>query len=317
MILAAASLLFLALFLFVLGVARAAARRRVLSGARLRAVAGVRRERCDARPRAAGAGGPFWQDDRLCRRWPLLRRLELELRGAGIAMPLGTFVGLVLVIGPWAGSLCWMFSGSWAAGLLGAAIAVAVPVIGVRWRRQRRLRAFERQFPDALDMMVNALKSGVSLPAAIGVVADEAPDPIDVEFRVLLQQQKLGLELRDSLLDLRRRIDLVDVHLFTTSLIVQKETGGNLAEVLDNIAAVVRDRFRIMGDTRTLTEEGRMSGLILAALPVVVGTALFFEAPDHVRFLFDTAPGRAMLAGSILAEITGFLAIQRIVNFKL
>jgi tight adherence protein B len=247
---------------------------------------------------------------------PLSRRIECILRGAGIGCNVGTFVLLVATSAFSAGVLTWCALDTVIVGALAGVVAGILPVGWVLFRRRRRLLAFERHFPDALDMMVNALRSGAGLASALGVVAAEAASPINAEFTALLQQQKLGVDLRQGLTDLQHRMDLVEVHLFSTALIVQKETGGNLAEVLEKIAAVVRDRFQILGDARSLTAEGRLSGLILALLPVALATAIFFMTPDYVRFFVDHPAGRLMIGAAVLLELTGFLLIRKISNVR-
>jgi len=147
-------------------------------------------------------------------------------------------------------------------------------------------------------------------------VVEEAPAPVSTEFAILLQQQKFGVDMRECLRDLRRRIGLVDVHMFATAMTVQRETGGNLAEVLDNIATVIRDRFRIMGDARTLTAEGRMSGLVLGILPVALAVIMFFVTPEQIHFFMEHPAGKMMLVAAVVLEIVGFMVTRSICNVK-
>ncbi len=247
---------------------------------------------------------------------PLSHRLEMRLQGAGSSMNVSSFILLTGITAVTGGMIGWWVTDLARTGLLGCGLGAVVPIAWLSWQRYRRLRAFEKQFPDALDMMVNALKSGAALTAALGVIVDEAPAPVSTEFGILLQQQKFGVDMRECLRDLRRRIGLVDVHLFATAMSVQRETGGNLAEVLENIAAVIRDRFRIMGDARTLTAEGRMSGMVLGILPVALAVIMFFVAPEQMLFFTEHAAGKVMVVAAIVLEIIGFLVTRSICNIK-
>jgi len=192
-----------------------------------------------------------------------------------------------------------------------------VPLMIVAFRKERRIHAFNDHFPDALDMMINALKAGFALNGAIQMVADEAPDPVGQEFRILYEEQQLGLDVRQALNNLAMRVDSTDVALFVTAVLIQRETGGNLAEVLEKIAYVIRDRFRIIGEVRAFTAQGRLTGIILAGLPVLFVAAMSVMSPDYLQVMLDTHPGQVMLNVAIVLQVVGFICIRKIVNIKI
>jgi tight adherence protein B len=186
----------------------------------------------------------------------------------------------------------------------------------VLYKKHKRMRAFDEQFPDALDLMVNALRAGFALSGAIQLVADESPDPVGSEFRIVFEEQKLGLDIKQAMVNLTERLASTDIGYFTTAIIVQRDTGGNLAEVLEKISYVIRDRFRILGEVRTFTAQGRLSGLILAVLPVVMAVILSILSPGYFQILLDDRAGKMILTGAVVMQVLGFLAIRKIVNIK-
>ena len=138
----------------------------------------------------------------------------------------------------------------------------------VRYRKYQRMKAFAAEFPDSLDLLVSALRAGLSFSAAMQIVAEESPEPVRGEFAITVEEQSLGLDFRESLLNLTRRVDSLDLRFFVTAVVLQRETGGNLAEILENTARLIRDRFRILGDIQTFTAQGRLTGAILLCLPI-------------------------------------------------
>lgn len=244
------------------------------------------------------------------------RRLEHLLLQAGMAMTVSVFLlmSLCLAGATW---LAVSFATRHIAVALLAAFCVGmVPLLVVLVKKDRRLRAFDEHFPDALDLMVNALRAGFALNGAIQMAAEESPEPVGTEFQILFEEQKLGVDIRTALINFGRRLESTDAGYFVTAVIVQRETGGNLAEVLEKIAFVIRERFRILGEVRTFTAQGRFSGLILGVLPIVMAIVLSTLVPGYMNILLKDPIGRIMITTAVALQILGFLAIRRIVNIK-
>jgi len=191
------------------------------------------------------------------------------------------------------------------------------PLFYVLNRRKARRRLFEQQFPDALDMMTSALRAGHGFTKALQLVAMEAPDPVGTEFRKTFEEQNLGLPIREALLNLTQRIASVDVKLFVTAVVIQRESGGNLTEVLLKISETIRSRFKLMGQVKTLTAQGRFSSWILGGLPVALALIISMLNPDYIMLLFKDPFGKMMVTAALMMEIIGFVVIRKIVNVKL
>ena len=183
-------------------------------------------------------------------------------------------------------------------------------------KRRKRLDEFEAGLPEALDLMVSALRAGHSLVAALRLVAHESPDPIGVEFRICFEEQNYGLELRTAMENLVRRMPLQDLRIVATAILIQKESGGNLAEVLEKGANLIRERFKLRRDIRTRTAQGRLTGWILSALPVVLGVLLYFVNPKLMSLLWTKPIGLKLLYGAVGMTIFGGLIIRKIVNME-
>lgn len=191
-----------------------------------------------------------------------------------------------------------------------------LPLGWVLWRRKQRLKAFAAQLPDAMDMLARALRAGQSLSAGFGLIAREMPDPISKEFGRVFEEQNLGISAEESLRDLTERVPNLDLKFFATAVILQRQTGGDLAEILDKIGYLVRQRFQIWGQVQALTGEGRLSGVVLLALPVFLFFVVYYLNPDYMMVLFTDPLGKKMLAGAIVMQIVGALVIRKIVNIK-
>jgi tight adherence protein B len=167
-----------------------------------------------------------------------------------------------------------------------------------------------------MDMLARSLRSGQSLASGFNLVAGEMPLPISREFGRVFEEQNLGVALDDSLRGMCDRVPNLDLRFFATAVILQRQTGGDLAEILDKIGELIRERFRIWGAVQALTGEGRLSGIVLMALPVVLFIALYFLNPDYVMLLFDDPIGQKMLAGGVVLQVLGALVIRKIVTIK-
>jgi len=197
-----------------------------------------------------------------------------------------------------------------------AVMMATLPLLWVLWRRRRRLKAFAAQLPDALEMLARSLRAGQSLGFGFNMIASEMGPPISKEFGRVFEEQNLGVPLDESLNDLTERIPNLDLKFFSTAVILQRQTGGDLAEILDKIGALIRDRFRIWGQVQALTGEGRLSGIVLLALPFVLFLAVYQLNPDYLMVLFEDPLGKKMLAGAIFMQVVGALVIRKIVNIQ-
>lgn len=203
-----------------------------------------------------------------------------------------------------------------AALVVTAPLGAAAPVLWLWQRRSSRLKAFEEQFPDALDLVSRAIRAGHALQTALGMAADELTPPVGPEFRKVFDQQNFGLPLREALEALAARVPLLDVKFFVTAVAIQRDTGGNLAEILDNLSRVVRERFKIQRQVRVHTAHGRITGFVLLALPVFLAVALSAINPEHMRPLFQERMGQTMLVATVVMQIIGFIWIRRVIRIE-
>jgi tight adherence protein B len=199
---------------------------------------------------------------------------------------------------------------------VGAAAGFSLPFLILNVKRGRRLKAFEEQFPEALDLISRALKAGHAFATGLKMVADELSEPVGPEFRKTFDEQNFGLPLKDALDNLSHRIPLLDVRFFATAVLIQRETGGNLSEILENLAHVVRERFKILRQVRVYTAHGRMTGYVLLALPAVLGIALMFINPDHMNLLFRERMGQILLMVAVTMQTVGYIWIRQVVKIE-
>ena len=200
--------------------------------------------------------------------------------------------------------------------VFGAAFGFALPFMFLRFKRTKRLRKFEEEFPEALDLISRALKAGHAFATGLKMVADEMSEPIGPEFRKTFDEQNFGLPLKDSLENLTLRVPLLDMRFFSTAVLIQRETGGNLSEILENLAHVVRERFKILRQVRVYTAHGRLTGYVLLALPAVLAIALSFINPEHMNMLFRERMGQIMLMIALGMQTAGFFWIRQVVKIE-
>lgn len=199
---------------------------------------------------------------------------------------------------------------------VGAVLGFAMPFLVLKVKRRRRLNTFEEHFPEALDLIARALKAGHAFATGLKMVADELSEPIGPEFRKTFDEQNFGLPLKDALENLTSRVPLLDVRFFATAVMIQRETGGNLSEILENLGHVVRERFKILRQVRVFTAHGRLTGYVLLGLPAFLSVALYFINPDHMNLLFRESLGRQMLVGAIVMQIFGYFWIQKVIKIE-
>lgn len=213
-----------------------------------------------------------------------------------------------------AGALFWWIRGSLLIAVVMGMLAGLVPWFYVRRKRQRRLAQFLEQLPDALDLMTRALRAGHAFSSAMNTVASEMPDPIAKEFRRTYEEHNLGMSLKVALEHLIERVPLLDLRLCVTAILIQRETGGNLSEILENIATVIRDRFRILGQVRVFTAQGRLTGWVIGVIPFGLAFYIYMVNPEYLEPLFTTQPGKYMLGTALTMELLGVLMIRKIVR---
>lgn len=256
-----------------------------------------------------------WLNDLLlkARRFQPLRVLH---RQADCQAPLGVFV-LATPLLALAGMLTvrWMHL-PFMLALLCAVLFGSLPVMYLIWLKSQRIDQFDRQLPEALEMTSRALRAGHAFSVGLKLVGDESADPIGKEFRRVFDEVSMGVSLPDALQNMTDRLDSVDLRFFMTSVLVQRETGGNLAEIIDSLATLIRKRFELQLKIRALSAEGRFSGLILFCLPIVVGLILYKMNPDYMSALFTDPAGHNMLMVGSFMMIAGAIIMKRMVTIK-
>jgi tight adherence protein B len=195
-------------------------------------------------------------------------------------------------------------------------IVGAAPFLYLRRRVAKRLALFEEQFPESMDLIARALRAGHALPTALQLVGEEIPNPVGGEFKLLFEQQNYGMSLNDALKAMAERVPLLDARFFVTALLTQREMGGNLSEVLNNLASVIRERFKVKRQVKALSAHGRITGIVLASLPPALAGIMFIISPTQIRLLFEDPLGVEMVVLAIVLQCTGLLIIRRIVNVE-
>ena len=251
----------------------------------------------------------------------LLRRSERRtepvkslIDRTGLSLTVGTIVAASGLLGLIAFYVVARLTGWFILGLPAAAFAATVPFSVLKRIATMRMRKFEEQFPEALDLITRALRAGHAFTTGLEMVANEMPSPVKDEFRLLYDRQNYGMSLPDALKLFAKRVELLDARFFVTAVLIQRESGGNLAEVLDNLATVIRDRFRVKRQMRVASAHGRITGWVLIALPPVLGAALMATNPQHRELMFGEALGIQMMIGAAVLQGIGTLIIRKIVN---
>ena len=270
--------------------------------------------------------GPSLVRDEMASGLPFLERIFLQLPGvnemdlymqqAGIGLRPTRLALLAVVFALVGYFLIFLVGMSFLVCITVAALAGIAPFLFVSFRRKRRFHKFEELFPDAMDMLARAVRTGYAVSSAFELISDEMPEPMNQEFRILYEQQNLGLPLREALDNLAVRIPLSDVRIFVTTMQIQTQSGGNLAEILDNLAKVVRERFKIHRQIRIYTAEGRLSLVILSGLPPVAGLFFTILHPSYMMRLFEDPLGHTFIAVAIVMQFIGFMIIRKIVTIR-
>lgn len=192
-----------------------------------------------------------------------------------------------------------------------------LPFVYMRSKRNKRFRQIEEQLPDALDFLARSVRAGHALSISLELVADETPDPLGAEMRTLCNEQKLGAAIDVALKHMAERVPTVDIRFFVSSLILQRETGGNLGEILNKLAYVMRERFRLRGQVRAASAHGKMTGIILTLLPLALVLGLMLVAPGYLKGMAQDQDGKKLIVGAFLGQIIGYAFIRKIVRIKI
>ena len=244
-------------------------------------------------------------------------RLRRMLDQADLHITVSRLVMLALMAGILAGLAASAVTYSMLIIVGAGAAATSVPFIHVAYRRKKRLNRFLELLPDALELMSRALQAGHAFAEALHMIATEMPEPIATEFRKTYEEQNLGLSLKLALENLTERVPLLDLRLCVTAILIQRETGGNLAEILEKVSHTIRDRFRILEDLNTLTTSSRMSAWILCGLPIFVALAVTVMNPDYMSVLWKDPRGHKLLFAAGFMQITGMLFVRKILKIKI
>jgi tight adherence protein B len=247
----------------------------------------------------------------------LVEKLRAMIRLSNLNITPGQLVlgSACLVLAGYLAVIFWWLPNIWLAAGVGAA-AGFLPFAFVRFTVRRRLHKFEEHFPEAVDLIARTLRAGHAFTTGLRLASEELPAPLDVEFKLLYEQQNYGMSLVDALKGFAQRIPIMDSRFFVTAVLTQREAGGNLAEVLDNLGAVIRERFRIKRQLRVVTAHGRMTGIVLAMLPPALASYMFFRQPEHFDVLVHDPSGQKMLAVAVGLQALGAFLIMKISNVE-
>lgn len=254
--------------------------------------------------------------NRLLESSAFVRRLALLMRQAGLRRRVGEVILYIPLLGSIGVLLGMALTNSALIAAAFGGLGLFVPVMLVRRMRKQRVTKFAEQLPDALDLIKAALQAGHSFLTSLKVVADDFPDPIAQELDTVAEEIRHGLPTREALLGLQERVPDPNLPMFIVGVLVVQESGGNLVEVLDNVSHTVRERFKLMRDVDAMTAQGRLSGMLLSSLPVIVGGLLYVILPDYFEIVLTTTVGHYMLGYCALSIVTGHLVIQRLVQIK-
>ncbi|MNK81439.1 Bacterial type II secretion system protein F domain protein [compost metagenome] len=254
--------------------------------------------------------------DPLVKGLAIAKRLDRQLYQVGWAWTPGEFMLASGLLGLASGAMAFFLFQHPLIALAVAAVGTLGPTMQLRQRRTKTLKAFSEQLPDALMLVINALKAGNSFLQAIQMVSRQMSAPISTEFGTAVAEINFGVPTETALRNLRDRVGTIDVDLMVQAMVIQRETGGNLSEILGNIHDTIRDRIRIAGEVQALTAQGRMSGWVLACLPVGIGALFFLISPSYIMGLFSDPRGQMLVAGGVVSEILGVMLIMKIVDVR-
>jgi tight adherence protein B len=236
---------------------------------------------------------------------------------AGVNITAGSFILSSLVGGAVGYLLLQVFSGLFQFALIGGVVGLLFPYLYLRFKRVRRINKFQEQLPDAIDMLVSSMKAGYSFQAAMRFIGEEIPEPLGPEFMRFYEEQRLGMEVRIALLALQARVPSLDLKMLVTAILIQRETGGNLAEVLDKISTLMRERVALKGEIATLTAESKLSARILSALPLVVFLLVSMLNPGFIKPMLESQVGVWFLWGAVMSVLVGYWWMMKIADIDI
>jgi tight adherence protein B len=254
--------------------------------------------------------------DAMLRKSERVSLLQKMLAQGNVHIRAGNFLTLCVVGALVFGVILYIAGGSLVFGWAGAILGFFVPYAYASHMRSKRFQRFEEKFPEAIDTLSRAVRAGHAFTTALEMIGAEVAEPVAGEFRQLFEEQKFGLPVRDALLNLAERIPLVDVKFFVTAVMLQRETGGNLAEILDNLSYVIRERFKILRQVRVHTAQGRLTMMLLMALPPAIVVIMLSINPGFIRPLFTDPLGHALIVGGISLQTMGYFVIRRIIRIQ-
>lgn len=293
-----------------------------------RETAKVRERLTDSAPRAVPATTSpslFLPDSKeknhllgsLLQKFNLDQRVQELIEQAGLGWAPGQVCMVSLLLGLAAFNAAWYltpFGPLFSAGA--AALAGALPILYIRRTRKKRIAAFEAQFPDSLQFIARAMRAGHAFSVSLEMVHQEFDDPLGGEFRRTFEEQNLGLPMDTALKKLSLRLPLMDVQFFVAAVLLQKRTGGNLAEILDKLSGLIRERFKLRGQIRTISAHGRLSSLVLTAIPMGVAVMMYMVHPEHMKFFVDNEMGQWMAGLALGLQVLGFFIMRQIVKIE-
>jgi tight adherence protein B len=254
--------------------------------------------------------------DTLLRRSARISNLQTLLAQADMKIRAGNILLFSVVSAVAMGTIMLLASGfpefAWAGVILGAIL----PYSYASYRRSKRFQKFEELFPEAIDTLARAVRAGHAFTTALELISNEVSEPVASEFRKLFEEQKFGLPVRDALINLTERMPLVDVKFFVTAVMLQRETGGNLAEILDNLSYVIRERFKIMRQVRVYTAQGRLTMMLLMGLPPIIVVTMLLMNPGFIRPLFTDPIGHALVVVGLTLQTLGYFVIRKIIQIQ-
>jgi tight adherence protein B len=260
--------------------------------------------------------------DSLLRRSVKVSNLQTMLEQGGLGIRAGNILILCMISAMVVGGLALILTPSMEGRqsalfvFMGIVFGGILPYSYASYMRGRRFRKFEELFPEAIDTLTRAVRAGHAFTTALELIANELSEPIASEFRKLFEEQKFGLPVRDALLNLTERVPLVDVKFFVTAVMLQRETGGNLAEILDNLSYMIRERFKIMRQVRVYTAQGRLTMMLLMGMPPVIVIVMLTMNPDFIRPLFADPIGHTLIVAGLTLQTIGYFVIRKIIRIQ-
>ena len=254
--------------------------------------------------------------DTILRKSERISNLQTALEQGDVGLNAGNVILLCLASGAVFGFLIFLVPGFQQFAPLGVIFGAILPYSYVNYRRGKRFQKFEEMFPEAIDTLARAVRAGHAFTTALEMIGNELSDPVASEFRKLFEEQKFGLPVRDALMNFTQRVPLVDVKFFVTAVMLQRETGGNLAEILDNLSYVIRERFKILRQVRVHTAQGRLTMMLLMGLPPIIVVSMLSMNPSFIRPLFDDPIGHILIVVGLTLQTVGYFVIRRIIQIQ-